>query len=82
LKVTIEEVGDLTVAIEKRVGEIVSGVIEAATEVDGNISMTMKSTVYGIVKAGSDVGADVAKTAVAATEGDINASSQGWHRYQ
>jgi len=55
VKVTIEEVDDFTVALEKRVGEIASGAIEAATEVGGDVSMTIKATVYGIVKAGSDV---------------------------
>jgi hypothetical protein len=67
VKLTIEEVGDFTVVIEKRAGEIVSG---------GDLFMTIKSTVYGIVKAGSDVGADVATTAVAATEGAIKAAAK------
>jgi len=53
VKVTIEEAGDFTVAIEKRVGEIASGVVEAATEVGGDLFMTIKSTAYGVVKAGS-----------------------------
>ena len=66
--------GDFTAATEERAGEIVSGAIEAAAEVDGDLFMTIKSTVYGIVKAGSDVGADVAKTAVAATDGAIKAA--------
>jgi hypothetical protein len=44
VKVTIEEVGDFTVAIERRVGEIVSGTIEAATEVGGDVFMTIKPT--------------------------------------
>ena len=51
-----------------------SGAIEAAAEVDGDLFMTIKSSVYGIVKAGSDLGADVAKTAVAATDGAIKAA--------
>ena len=76
VKVTTEGVGDFTVAIEKRGGEILSGAIEAATEVGGDLSMTMKATVYGIVKAGSDMGADVAKTAVAATQGAIKAATK------
>jgi hypothetical protein len=77
VKVTIEGVGDFTVAVEKRAGEIVSGAIEAATEVGGgDLFMTIKSTVYGIVKAGSNVGADVATTAVAATEGAIKAAAK------
>jgi hypothetical protein len=76
VKLTIEEVGDFTVVIEKRAGEIASGSIEAATEVGGDLFMTIKSTVYGIVKAGSDVGADVATTAVAATEGAIKAAAK------
>jgi hypothetical protein len=76
VKVTIGEVGDFTVAIEKKGGEIVSGAIEAANEVGGDAFMTIKSTVYGIVKAGSDVGADVARTAVAATEGAIRAAGK------
>jgi hypothetical protein len=75
VKVTIDEVGDFTVAVEKRAGEIVSGAIEAATEVGGDLFMTIKATVYGIVKAGSDLGADVAKTAVAATEGAVKAAA-------
>ena len=76
VKVTIGEVGDFTVAIEKRAGEIVSGALDATTEVGGDLFMTIKSTVYGIVKAGSDVGADVAKTAVSATEGAIKAAGK------
>jgi hypothetical protein len=75
-KVTIDEVGDFTVAIEKRAGEIVPGAIEGAIEVGGDLFMTIKLMVYGIVKAGSDVGADVAKTAVAATEGAIKAAAK------
>ncbi len=76
VKVTNEGVGDFTVAIEKRVGEILSGAIEAATEAGGDLFITIKYTVYGIVKAGSDVGADVAKTAVAATKGAIKAAAK------
>ena len=76
VKLTIEEAEDFTVALEKRAGEIASGAIEAAAEVDGDLFMTIKSTVYGIVKAGSDVGADVAKTAVAATDGAIKAAAK------
>ena len=37
VKVTSEGVGDFTVAIEKRGGEIVSGAIEAATEAGGDL---------------------------------------------
>jgi hypothetical protein len=76
VKVTTEGVGDFTAATEKKAGEIVSGAIVAATEVGGDLFMTIKSSVYGIVKAGSDVGADVAKTAVAATEGAIKAAAK------
>ena len=76
VKVTIGGVGDFTVATEKRVGEIVSGAIEAATEVGGDLFTIIKSTVYGVVKAGSDVGADVAKTAVAGTQGAIKAAAK------
>jgi hypothetical protein len=76
VKVTIGGVGDFTVATEKKGAEIVSGAIEAANEVGGDLFMTIKWTVYGIVKAGSDVGADVAKTAVAATEGAIKAAAR------
>ena len=76
VKETIKGVGDFTVAIEKKGGEIVSGAIEAATEVGGDSFMTIKSTVHGIVKAGSKAGADVAKTAVAATQGAIKAAGK------
>lgn len=76
VKVTIGGVGDFTVAIEKRAGEIVLGAIEAANEVGGDSFMTIKCAVYGIVKAGSDAGADVAKTAVAATQGAIRAAAK------
>jgi hypothetical protein len=48
----------------------------AASEVGGDLFMTIKLMVYGIVKAGSDVGADVAKTSVAATEGAIKAAAK------
>jgi hypothetical protein len=75
VKVTIDGGADFTIAIEKRVEEIVSGAIKAATEVCGDLFMTIKSTVYGIVKAASDMGADVAKTAIAATEGAIKAGT-------
>jgi hypothetical protein len=43
VKVTTEGVGDFTVAIEKSGGEIVSGAIEAATEVGGDLFMTIKA---------------------------------------
>jgi hypothetical protein len=76
LKVTIEGVNDFTAATEKRVGEIVSGAVEAATEVGGDLFMTIKCSVYGIVTAGSDMGADVAKTAVAATQAAIKAAGK------
>ncbi len=76
VKVTIGGVDDFTLALEKKVGEIASGAIEAATEVGGDVSMTIKSTVYAIVKAGSDAGADVAKIAVAATEAAIKAAAK------
>ena len=76
VKVKIGGVGDFTVALEKRGGEIFSGAIEAANEVGGDIFMTIRSTVYGIVKAGSDVGADLARTSVAATEGAVRAAAK------
>jgi hypothetical protein len=76
VRVTVEGVGDFTVAIEKRGEEIASGANEAATEVGEDLFMTIKSTVYGMVKAGAEVGADVAKTAVAATEGAMKAAAK------
>ena len=76
VKATIGEIGDFTVAIEKRAGDIVTGAIEGATEMGEDVFMTIKSTVNGIVRAGSDVGADVAKTAVAATEGAVKVAGR------
>jgi hypothetical protein len=76
VKATIGEIGDVTVASEKRAGDIVTGAIEGATEMGEDVFMTIKSTVNGIVRAGSDVGADVAKTAVAATEGAVKVAGR------
>ena len=77
VKMTVEGVGDFTVAVERRAGEIVLGAIEAAREAGGDLFATIKFTVHGIVKAGFDAGADVAKAAVAATEAAISAAAKG-----
>lgn len=76
VKVTIDGVSDFTFVIDKRVGEIMSGAIEATTEIGGDLLMTIKCIVHGIVKGGADAGADVAKTAVAATEGAIKEATR------
>ena len=82
VKGTIEGVGDFTVAIEKRVEEILSGAIEGATEVGGDLFMTIKS--YGLwnCESGFRCGGRCCQDRCRSYRWSHQGSNQGRHRYQ
>ena len=76
LLVTVDGVIKVAVAAEKGVTQIVTGAVDAASEMGEDVLMTIKSAVRGSVKGASEVGADVGKIAVTATQEAIKAAGQ------